>query len=281
MEIYEFKNMEDVSAETLIERFESIFDYERMRTFLFEENEYEWHIGVNVYMKIKNTLDLYPYPCGNEIDKFLGIDLKVFAPGVMSTAICLSKKNSNGIAPFKRYLNSIYGTKMFEIEDKMMDGIDAMRYVAYDMISLSKTYNNMFEKDTPKKVIFNDPATIVYWKDGTKTVVKAEGESFDPEKGLAMAIAKRHLGNKGNYYDIFKEWLPKYKVPEEQLLEKTDDSTDVALSFDILTADEFAKLIGEPLINVTTACELGVYKDKGAKKIMGEWLIPYLKTSEV
>ena len=230
-------------------------------------------------MKIRNTLELYPYPCSNEIDKFLGIDLKVFAPGVMSTTICLSKKNSNGIELFKRYLNSIYGTKMFEMEDKMMDRIDAMRYVTDDIISLSKTYDNIFKKDTPKKVIFNDPATIVYWKDGTKTVVKAEGESFDPEKGLAMAIAKRHLGNKGNYYDIFKEWLTKYKVPEEQLLEKTEDSTDVARSFDILTANELAERFNVSLATVISSCEIGLYP--GARKIMGEWLIPCFKTSEV
>ena len=59
-----------------------------------------------------------------------------------------------------------------------------------------------------KDVIFNDPATIVLWKDGTKTVVKAEDEKFDPEKGLAMAISKRVMGNKGNYYETFKKWLP-------------------------------------------------------------------------
>ena len=57
------------------------------------------------------------------------------------------------------------------------------------------------------KVIFNDPATIVYWIDGTKTVVKSEGEKFDPEKGLAMAISKKLLGNNGNYYNEFKKWL--------------------------------------------------------------------------
>ena len=59
-----------------------------------------------------------------------------------------------------------------------------------------------------KNVIFNDPATIVFWNDGTKTVVKAENEPFDPEKGLAMAIAKKSLGNRGNYYNEFKKWLP-------------------------------------------------------------------------
>lgn len=49
-----------------------------------------------------------------------------------------------------------------------------------------------------ENVIFNDPATIVFWLDGTKTVVKCgEDDIFDPEKGLAMAIAKKSLGNQG------------------------------------------------------------------------------------
>lgn len=63
---------------------------------------------------------------------------------------------------------------------------------------------------TIKDVIFNDPATIVMWSDGTKTVVKAEGEDFDPEKGLSMAISKKNLGNKYDYYNTFKHWLKKY-----------------------------------------------------------------------
>ena len=65
-----------------------------------------------------------------------------------------------------------------------------------------------------KNVIFNDPATIVFWKDGTKTVVKCQdGDEFDPEKGLAMAIAKKAYGNKGSYCNKLKKWLPK----EEQV----------------------------------------------------------------
>lgn len=51
-----------------------------------------------------------------------------------------------------------------------------------------------------------DPATIVFWADGTKTVVKALYEKFDPEKGLAMAIAKKALGNRGNYFNRIKVW---------------------------------------------------------------------------
>ena len=62
-----------------------------------------------------------------------------------------------------------------------------------------------------KNVIFNPPATIVFWTDNSKTVVKAqEGDIFDPEKGLAMAISKRALGNQGNYFNEISKWTEKY-----------------------------------------------------------------------
>ena len=77
-------------------------------------------------------------------------------------------------------------------------------YMDYSHLSTKKT---TFYMPKIKKVIFNDPATIVIWSDNTKTVVKAENETFDKEKGLAMAISKKALGNKGNYYEEFKKWI--------------------------------------------------------------------------
>jgi len=85
------------------------------------------------------------------------------------------------------------------------------------------TFNNIAaEKRTLKivNVIFNDPATIVFWDDGTKTVVQTrEDDTFDHEKGLAMAISKKMLGNKYEYYNVFKHWLK--KVP------KTTENCDI------------------------------------------------------
>lgn len=66
------------------------------------------------------------------------------------------------------------------------------------------------------KVIFNDPCTIILWSDKTKTIVKCgEDEEYDSEKGMAMAISKKFLGNKGNYYETFKKWLPEEEKPIE------------------------------------------------------------------
>lgn len=84
------------------------------------------------------------------------------------------------------------------------------RYCAEDVKMLRK-FHQIMNRKSIAKVIFNDPATIVFWNDGTKTVVKAVNEPFDPEKGLAMAIAKYHFGNGGSYYNVFKQFLPKKK----------------------------------------------------------------------
>ena len=85
--------------------------------------------------------------------------------------------------------------------------------VQRNTLQYSKFYvRNLSSSHIPeiKNVIFNDPATIVFWEDGTKTVVKCQdGDEFDPEKGLAMAIAKKAYGNKGNYCNKMKKWLPK------------------------------------------------------------------------
>ena len=55
-----------------------------------------------------------------------------------------------------------------------------------------------------ERVIFNPPATIVLWKDGSKTVVKVHNEEFDKEKGLAMAILRSEYG--AGIRKLFRKW---------------------------------------------------------------------------
>ena len=93
-------------------------------------------------------------------------------------------------------------------------------------------------------VIFNNPATIVFWSDGTKTVVKCdERDEFDPEKGLAMAICKKHFGG-GFYNDIFKKWIPEEDAPVIEI--------DGQITMDDI-AEKFEKLA------------------KAAKSVFGPW----------
>lgn len=63
-----------------------------------------------------------------------------------------------------------------------------------------------------KDVTFaKNKTTVVLWSDGVRTIVRCQkGEKFDPEKGLAMAISKRFLGNERSYYHTFLHWENKY-----------------------------------------------------------------------
>lgn len=60
----------------------------------------------------------------------------------------------------------------------------------------------------PTNVIFNNPATIVYWSDGTKTVVKCQpGDVFSAEAGLTTAMLKKYMGNDNTFNRVINEWL--------------------------------------------------------------------------
>lgn len=105
---------------------------------------------------------------------------------------------------------------------------------AYGLRILNKTvqdHKHSYGHIAIKNVIFNPPATIVFWSDGTKSVVKAQnGEKFDPEKGLAMAIIKRIKGNKGNYYNVFAKWCKNYKIEEKEPKKVNMDSLDLIIA---------------------------------------------------
>lgn len=103
-----------------------------------------------------------------------------------------------------------------------------------------------------KEVIFNNPATIVKWDDGTRTVVYCQdnveeivketkkiidgeevtvkkkirkprkAKTFNPEIGLAMAIVKKHFGNLGNYNNVFHKYIPESRE-ERKTEEKAEE----------------------------------------------------------
>lgn len=52
-------------------------------------------------------------------------------------------------------------------------------------------YRALYRKKIAR-VIFNEPATIVFWDNATKTVSKCYDEEYDKKKGLLMCIAKAH-----------------------------------------------------------------------------------------
>lgn len=83
--------------------------------------------------------------------------------------------------------------------------------------SVDNSYKNGFKcLPSIKNVYFNPPATVVLWDDDTKTIVKCQkGDVYSKETGLALCITKKALGNKSNFNDIFKKWIPEEKGPKK------------------------------------------------------------------
>lgn len=75
--------------------------------------------------------------------------------------------------------------------------------------------------DEIKDVKFNPPATIVFWNDGTKTVVKKQSDDprqFDKMTGLALCISKKlYSDNKSKYFDVFKKWCANDGEEDEKI----------------------------------------------------------------
>ena len=64
----------------------------------------------------------------------------------------------------------------------------------------------------PKKILFNYPATIVFWKDGTKTVVKcAAGTDPDLYNAFCAALAKKISGSNSHLKKVIEEAYEKGK----------------------------------------------------------------------
>lgn len=111
---------------------------------------------------------------------------------------------------------AIYNPDAFSLSKLSYDDSIASSAYAYNLFAAcNKTNVERNNQEVSKarvsikidRVIFNNPATIVFWSDGSKTVVKCqEGDTFSKELGLAMCICKQVYGNKGNYNDVFKRF---------------------------------------------------------------------------
>lgn len=96
--------------------------------------------------------------------------------------------------------------------------INDVRYVAFKQLTQAAM--------TPKKVIFNNPATIVYWEDGSKTVVKCGADDiYDREKGFAMCVLKQLYGD--NFHAVLKK-----HVPQEETKEDSQEKVDYQAIFE-------------------------------------------------
>lgn len=80
--------------------------------------------------------------------------------------------------------------------------------------------NNLCNTFEIKDIKVNGPATIVFWADGTKTVVKCvPDDSYDAEKAVAMCFMKKALGSRSMHkiFDLAKDRKTEYDNQFTQL----------------------------------------------------------------
>jgi hypothetical protein len=89
-------------------------------------------------------------------------------------------------------------------------------------LSNKKETKNKFDLK-PTNIIFNNPATIVHWNDGTKTVVKImEGDTYDETYGVAMCYTKKIFGSNSK----FKKMIDGFIKKQDKIKFKKDKKTE-------------------------------------------------------
>lgn len=92
------------------------------------------------------------------------------------------------------------GRRLWEFLDKLNEAAAVQLSVQPDRITTA------LEHYTPKKIIRNGPATIVFWNNGKKTVVmKADGDNDNPYNAFCAALAIRIFGNNSALKKIISE----------------------------------------------------------------------------
>ena len=189
------------------------------------EDDYEWVIGADVWVGLASNINDFDISWSDTNEEPI---CKIF-----DIEVTISKNELNTITLRKK---DITLRKKGERRNEMPVERKSTSSIYY----ASVTAKSMSVPDI-KKVIFNDPATIVFWSDGSKTVVKCQdGDIYDPEKGLAMAISKKALGNKGNYCNEFKKWLPEDEEEEEKTVELRFDTSEISKSLEGLASRIFS-----------------------------------------
>nr|DAM62941.1 MAG TPA: Mor transcription activator family [Caudoviricetes sp.] len=131
-------------------------------------------------------------------------------------------------AEFKRLaktvLNKKYGLESMK-EDKIVEKKGHL-ITKKDCNDFLFRYVGFMSPDVVR-VIFNPPATIVFWMDGSKTVVKcAKGEKFDPYTGFCYAYTERYFGPLSHIKKVCQKRSTGMPEASKSILKGTKEETE-------------------------------------------------------
>lgn len=132
---------------------------------------------------------------------------------------------------FNNYYNDVFDISM-DLFDQIMDDLarhqksvreEAKQKLAKEEAAKKETtkpashacHCNCRKLPEVKNIIFNDPVTVVFWNDGTKTIVRASnGDKFSKELGVIYSVFKKLYG-------------PNTSAAIKKFLDKSQDQADI------------------------------------------------------
>ena len=157
-----------------------------------------WYLYLE-HEEIENSIDEFTQKNFGRLINFLNLYddcITYFYNGSVMSFSCFNKK-----------MASTLSKRIHELSNKKTKNSE---------ISANNLYNTFEVKD----ILVNGPATIVFWADGTKTVVKYDAEDlYDAEKAVAMCFMKKALGSRSMHklFDLAKDRKTEYDNQFTQL----------------------------------------------------------------
>lgn len=169
-----------------------------------KEYSYNWGFDVDSTIpKKKNSADYFGWAVESIENNSAERNMVVTLTGYPKHECAPFSVNENDL---ERDINNRMNGEEKELETALKRRMSNTMYGVYS--------NNVNCKGfvTPqiKNVIFNPPATIVFWIDGTKTVVKCQNGEMN--------------GNNGYYFEEIKKWREKYNQTTDKKTVKTDEN---------------------------------------------------------
>lgn len=114
--------------------------------------------------------------------------------------------------------------------------IDCEECIQYDL-ECEDYEPDMWGIPDVRRVVFSEPATIVFWEDNTKTVVKCmKGEKFERYAGFIAACAKKMFGSTSRAKAIMNE-CAEDQVPAEPKKKKGVKASDITRAVNEVNAN--------------------------------------------
>ena len=90
------------------------------------------------------------------------------------------------------------------------DNLDSFRYAPFPIVPPGLYVQKPAKPPKPDKIIVCGPATIVFWDDKTKTIVKcSEDDTYDLYSAFCAAFAKKMYGTNSGLKKMIRKALKK------------------------------------------------------------------------